>query len=100
MADIPAKPVLLTGASGALGRELAKALGAAGWTLRLTDIVPFPDPIPARASFARADLPDGVTIMRLPEGCGTILHLGGVSVERPFEQVIAPNLHGLYHVYE
>ena len=34
------------------------------------DIVPFPDPIPARASFARADLNDGVTILRLAEGCG------------------------------
>jgi len=100
MADIPAKPVLLTGASGALGRQLAKALGAAGWTLRLTDIVPFPDPIPARASFTKADLNDGVTILRLAEGCGMILHLGGVSVERPFEEVIGPNIHGLYHVYE
>ena len=31
MSDRPAKPVLLTGASGALGRVLAKALSAEGW---------------------------------------------------------------------
>ena len=48
MTDAPAKPVLLTGASGNLGRMLTKALAAEGWTLRLTDITPFPDPVPAR----------------------------------------------------
>lgn len=53
---IPAKPVLLTGASGALGRVLARELGAKGWTLRLTDIVPFPDPLPPGASFEAVDI--------------------------------------------
>jgi uronate dehydrogenase len=100
MTDAPAKPVLLTGASGNLGRMLAKALSAEGWTLRMTDIIPFPDPIPTGAAFTRADLNDGVTISRLAEGCGAIVHLGGVSVERPFEGVLGPNLRGLYHIYE
>ncbi len=100
MTETPAKPVLLTGASGALGRVLAKALGAMGWRLVLTDIAPFPDPVPAGASFTRADLSDGVTMLRLAEGCGAIIHLGGVSVERPFEEVIGPNIRGLYHIYE
>jgi uronate dehydrogenase len=100
MTDTPAKPVLLTGASGALGRVLAKALAAEGWTLRMTDIAAFPDALPAGATFARADLNDGVAILRLAEGCGAIIHLGGVSVERPFEEVLGPNIRGLYHVYE
>jgi uronate dehydrogenase len=100
MIDAPAKPVLLTGASGNLGRMLAKAMAAEGWTVRLTDITAFPDPVPAGASFTRADLNDGVTILRLAEGCGAILHLGGVSVERPFEEVLGPNIRGLYHIYE
>jgi len=80
MSDKPAKPVLLTGASGALGRVLAKSLSAEGWTLRLTDIVPFPDAVPTGASFTKSDLNDGVAILRLAEGCGAIVHLGGVSV--------------------
>ncbi len=100
MTDTPAKPVLLTGASGNLGRMLAKSLSADGWTLRMTDIAPFPDPIPARATFTRADLNDGVAILRLAEGCGAIIHLGGVAVERPFEEILGPNIRGLYHVYE
>jgi uronate dehydrogenase len=100
MTDTPAKPVLLTGASGGLGRMLAKALAAEGWTLRLTDIAPFPDPIPTGATFTRADLNDGVAILRLAEGCGAIVHMGGISGERPFEEVLGPNIRGLYHIYE
>jgi uronate dehydrogenase len=94
------KPVLLTGASGALGRQLTKALAAEGFTLRLTDIAPFPDALPKGASFVRADLNDGVALLRQAEGCSTILHFGGVSVERPFEEILGPNIRGLYHVYE
>ena len=98
MQDIPTKPVLLTGASGALGRYLAKALGEAGWTVRLTDIAPFPDAMPPGCSFTLADLNDGVTILKLAEGCGMILHFGGISTEHPFEVVLGPNLRGLYHI--
>ena len=60
----PSKPVLLTGASGNLGRHLAKTLGERGWTLRLTDITPFPDPLPPGASFVKADINDGVALLR------------------------------------
>ena len=100
MPDHPDQPVLLTGAAGALGRVLARHLGAAGWTLRLTDIRPFPDTLPAGASFTRADLADGLAMLRLAEGCGTILHFGGASTEQPFEDVLGPNIRGLYHIYE
>jgi uronate dehydrogenase len=100
MAETPDKPVLLTGASGALGRQLTTRLSALGWALRLTDIVPFPDPVPKGCSFTKADLNDGVAILKLAEGCGMILHFGGVSVERPFEEVLGPNIRGLFHIYE
>lgn len=98
--SVPAKPVLLTGASGALGRQLTRHLAQVGWTLRLTDIAPFPDPLPEGARFVRADLNAGVALLRLAEGCEAILHFGGVAVERPFEDVLGPNIRGLYHVYE
>ncbi len=96
----PDKPVLLTGASGALGRVLTEALAAQGWTLRLTDRVPFPGPVPAGCRFVLADLADGAAVLRMAEGCGTILHFGGISVEQPFETVLEPNIRGLYHAYE
>ena len=94
------KPVLITGASGNLGRMLARELSAAGYTLRLTDITPFPDPLPPGARFVKADLNESLAIVRQAEGCGTILHFGGISVERPYEEIIGPNLRGLYHIYE
>ena len=97
---VPAKPILLTGASGNLGRVLAQHLARQGMTLRLTDIAPFPDELPPGATFTRADLSDGPAILRLAEGCGTIVHFGGISVEHPFETVIGPNIRGLYHAYE
>ncbi len=97
---VPNKPVLLTGASGALGRVLARELAGQGWTLRLTDKVPFSDPVPKGAAFTLADLTDGAAILRMAEGCGTILHFGGIAVEQPFETVIGPNIRGLYHAYE
>jgi len=100
MSDQPSKPVLLTGASGNLGRHLAASLATHGWTLRLTDIVEFPDAMPVGASFTRADLRDGVSLLRLAEGCGAILHFGGISRDRPFAEVLGPNIEGLYHIYE
>lgn len=97
MTDRPARPVLLTGASGALGSALSTYLAGLGWDLRLTDIAPFPG---APAPFTPLDLNDGVGILRLAEGCGTILHLGGVSTDQPFEVVLGPNIRGLHHIYE
>jgi uronate dehydrogenase len=94
------KPVLLTGASGNLGRMLARELAAQGYALRLTDLTPFPDEVPEGASFTKADLNDGVTLLTLAEGCQAILHFGGASTDQPFEVVLGPNLRGLYHVYE
>lgn len=97
----PEKPVLITGASGNLGRFLTKTLAAEGWTLRLTDMAPFPDELPPGASFRRVDLADGLEVVRLIEGCGLVLHFGGASTDEwAFESVVDANLRGLYHVYE
>jgi uronate dehydrogenase len=94
------KPVLLTGASGTVGRLLARRLGAAGWRLRLTDIVPFPDPLPPGATFMQADLEEAAAVAALAERCALILHFGGVSTEQPFDAISGPNLRGVFHVYE
>ena len=97
---LPDKPVLLTGASGTIGRMLANRLSALGWTLRLTDAVSLPFPTPQGATFTRADLEDQGAVNDLAQGCGLILHFGGISTEQPFETVLGPNLRGSFHIYE
>lgn len=99
MADRPLKPLLLTGAAGALGRHLAAALAAKGWTLRLTDIAAFPGALPPNTIFSRADLADGAAISRLAAGCGAILHFGGIARDQPFDAVVPPNIIGAHHIY-
>jgi uronate dehydrogenase len=97
---IPEKPVLLTGGSGTIGRLLTARLAGLGWPLRVTDIVAFPGELPSGASFEIADLEDREAVRRLTEGCGLILHFGGVSTEQSFEAILGPNLRGSFHIYE
>jgi uronate dehydrogenase len=100
MTERPEKPVVLTGASGMLGRELARALAAEGWELRLTDIADFPDPVPQNATFTKIDLSQARPLLDLAAGCGAIVHFGGISRDRSYEEVFGPNLDALYYVYE
>jgi uronate dehydrogenase len=94
-------PVLLTGASGRLGRGLASSLSAAGIMLRLTDRVPFPNALPADATFSLCELNNGEGIADLAQGCRAILHFGGIPNEKPgFEGILDANLRGAYHVFE
>jgi uronate dehydrogenase len=85
----PERPVLLTGASGTIGRLLMARLAALGWPLRATDIIPSSVAIPPNVSFERADLEDQNAVHRLAEGCSLILHFGGISTEQSFENAPA-----------
>ncbi|GHD22084.1 NAD-dependent epimerase/dehydratase family protein [Tianweitania populi] len=95
-----ARHLLLTGASGTLGRMLAPRLVKRGYQVRLSDINPFPDPVPEGATFVQADLADEGAVQRLVEGTDAIVHLGGISVEKPFRPIIEANILGLTHVFE
>ena len=94
------KHILLTGASGALGRVLAPRLTAVGYRLRLSDVMPFPDAVPEGAAFVQADLADETAVNGIVAETDAIVHLGGISVEQPFRPVIEANILGLTHVFE
>jgi len=92
--------VLLTGASGILGRLLAPRLSAIGYVLRLSDINSFPDPLPQGAQFIRADLASEPEVRRIVAGTDAIIHFGGIGLERPFRSIIDANILGLTHLFE
>lgn len=91
------KKLLITGAAGGVGRLIAGQLGAVAETFRLSDIAPIENP---EAEFVPCDLSDAEAVDRLVEGCDGILHLGGISVERSFDEILGPNLIGVHNIYE
>lgn len=95
-----AKLLLLTGASGALGRWIAPALAERGYALRLSDISDFPDPLPENATFIRADLADTAAVAELVKDSSVVLHFGGISTERHWSDIIGANVVGTVNIFE
>lgn len=91
--------LLLTGAAGGLGKVLRPRLKAYADTLRVSDIGAM-DPAQAGEEVVVCDLADTAAVDALVQGCDAIVHLGGVSVERPFEEILPANIQGVYNVYE
>lgn len=91
--------ILLTGAAGGLGRVLRERLPHYADVLRVSDIAPIGE---ARANEEAVvcNLADASAVDALVRGVDVIVHLGGVSVERPFEEVLPANIQGAYHLYE
>lgn len=46
------------------------------------------------------DLADKAAVHALVEGVDAIIHFGGVSTEHSFEDILGPNICGVFHVYE
>ena len=92
--------LLLTGAAGGLGKELRERLAPFADVIRLSDIAPMAPVTGPHEEVVVCDLSDKAAVDALVEGCDAIVHLGGVSVERPFEEVLEGNIRGVFHVYE
>ncbi|WP_459614562.1 NAD-dependent epimerase/dehydratase family protein [Bordetella sp. 2513F-2] len=91
--------LLITGAAGGLGSVLRQRLRPHADILRLSDIAPLSPPGPGE-ELLPCDLADGPAVMELVRGTDAIVHLGGISVERPFEEILPANIQGTYHIYE
>jgi uronate dehydrogenase len=90
---------LITGAAGGIGRRLRRLLKGVYPTLRLSDRVK-PDDLAPDEEFVAADLTDMAAVERMVDGMQGIVHLGGVSVERPWEEVLQGNIIGAYNLFE
>ena len=91
--------ILLTGAAGGLGTALRSRLPANCDVLRLSDKLAFGEP-GAGEEIVLADLADAAAVDKAVAGCDAIVHLGGISVEAPFESILQANILGLYHLYD
>lgn len=91
--------ILMTGAAGNLGREMRRRLHANCNVLRLSDRVAFGDAQPGE-ELQLADLADAKAVHVLVRGVDAIVHFGGISVEGPFDPILAANIVGVVNLYE
>ena len=91
--------LLLTGAAGGLGRELRPRLKAHCAVLRLSDIADLGVAAPGEELMPAA-LEQADAVLALLAGVDAVVHLGGVSVEGPFEPILQANIVGAYNLYE
>ncbi|MEX1019591.1 MAG: NAD(P)-dependent oxidoreductase [Litorilinea sp.] len=87
--------VLVTGAAGAIGRNVCEQLQARGHTVRGFDINPNPD-VP---DFIQANLTDAAAVQQAMQDIDTVVHLAAYPVDADFMTVLLePNVIGLYQV--
>ena len=100
MTTTPLKRLLLTGAAGGLGKVLRERLQGCAEVLRLSDINAMAPAAGPHEEVVTCDLADKAAVHALVEGVDAIVHFGGVSTEHSFEEILGPNICGVFHVYE
>lgn len=93
------KRVLLTGASGDVGTRLRKLLKPIYPELILSDLKE-PANLGADETFIPANLANFDEVAKAVKGVDGIIHLGGFSVEGPWETILNSNIVGCYNLYE
>jgi uronate dehydrogenase len=91
--------LLLTGAAGGLGKVLRERLKPYAGILRLSDIADL-GAAQDGEEIIIGDLADTQAVDRMVRGADAIVHMGGVSVERPFDEILPANIQGVYNLYE
>src|SRR5688572_23926534 len=97
LSPIVPQRLLLTGAAGGLGRVLRESLKPHVRSMRLSDVAEMAAAGDNEETVV-CDLADKAAVDRLVQGCDAIVHLGGISVERPFEEIVEANIKGVFHI--
>jgi uronate dehydrogenase len=92
------KTVLLTGATGDIGSHLRREL-APRYRLRLSDRRPLQGKRKDE-TFVKADISKMSDALRITRGVDAIVHMGGYSVEGPWEAIHEANIVGCYNIFE
>jgi uronate dehydrogenase len=91
--------ILLTGASGGVGTRLRQLLPPIYPDLLLSDLKA-PADLGKTEKFEAADLADLAQVEAICEGVEGIIHLGGFSVEGPWDAILQSNIIGCYNLFE
>jgi uronate dehydrogenase len=91
--------ILLTGAAGGVGTRLRRLLPEHYPSLRLSDLKT-PQDLGTKEEFVAADLADLSECERICDGIDGIVHLGGQSLEAPWEAILNANVIGTYNLFE
>jgi uronate dehydrogenase len=92
------KTILITGAAGDVAGHLRREL-AGKYALRLSDIKPVNKLAPGE-TFRQGDVARLADMLRVTKGVDAIVHLGGVSSEGAWEDILRVNIAGCYNVFE
>src|SRR5881392_2182233 len=92
--------VLITGAAGGIGRSLRETLRGVYPVLRLSDRVGLAPARDGEEVMERLDIADMAAVEKMVAGCDGIVHLGGVSGENTWDNILHGNIIGLYNVFE
>lgn len=98
--DKPFNRLLLTGAAGGLGQVLREALQAHATIIRVSDISPMAPAAGEHEEVVTCDLADKAAVLALAKNVDAIVHMGGISTERAFEEILEANIRGTFHIYE
>src|SRR5215831_3336917 len=91
--------VLVTGAAGGIGTRLRQLLKGVYPNIRLSD-VKRPADLAADETFVEADLASMPAVETAVAGVDGIVHLGGFSVEGPWDTILQSNIIGCYNLFE
>lgn len=91
--------LLVTGAAGGLGTRLRKLLRGVYPDIRWSDLRKPADLAPDE-NFMAADLADLAAVEKIAAGVDGIVHLGGYSIEGPWDTILNANIVGCYNLFE
>ena len=93
------KTILLTGATGRIGRSLRPALRG-DYRLILFNRSDIPD-LASNETLIRGDLADAAAVERAARGADAIVHMGAVATVKGFRELLLPaNILGAYNIFE
>ena len=91
--------LLVTGAAGGVGTRLRKLMKGLYPSIRWSDLRK-PGDLAGDEDFMAADLADLTAVEKIVAGVDGIVHLGGYSIEGPWDTILQANIVGTYNLFE